>query len=133
MCIYIYICRERYITESLCYTAEINPNIVNQLYTSIKNFFNKENLKRLFTCSSQGRGFPSGSVVKNSPSNIGDKETWVQSLAWEDPLEKEMAIHSSLLACKIPWAEETGGLQSTVHGVVQCYTTEQLSSQGIPH
>ena len=39
-------------------------------------------------------------------------ETWVQSLGWEDPLEKEMATHSSILAWKIPWTEELGGLQS---------------------
>ena len=38
-------------------------------------------------------------------------ETWVQSLGWEDPLEKEMALHSSILAWKIPWTEEPGGLQ----------------------
>ena len=40
------------------------------------------------------------------------KEILVQSLGEEDPLEKEMAIHSRILAWKIPWAEETGGLQS---------------------
>ena len=40
------------------------------------------------------------------------QETQVQSLGWEDPLEKEMAIHSSILAWKIPWTEEPGGLQS---------------------
>ena len=40
-------------------------------------------------------------------------ETWVRSLGWEDPLEKEMATHSSTLAWKIPWTEECGGLQST--------------------
>ena len=39
-------------------------------------------------------------------------ETWVQSLGWEDPLEKEMAPHSSTLAWKIPWTEEPGRLQS---------------------
>ena len=39
-------------------------------------------------------------------------ETWVQSLGWEDPLEKEMAIHSSTVAWKIPWTEEPGRLQS---------------------
>ena len=39
-------------------------------------------------------------------------ETWVQSLGWEDPLEKEMATHSSILAWKIPWTKEPGGLQS---------------------
>ena len=41
------------------------------------------------------------------------RETWVRSLGWEDPLEKEMAIHSSILAWRIPWTEEPGGLQST--------------------
>ena len=38
------------------------------------------------------------------------RETWVRSLGWEDPLEKEMATHSSILAWKIPWTEEPGGL-----------------------
>ena len=41
------------------------------------------------------------------------QETWVQSLGWEDLLEKGVAIHSSILAWKIPWTEEPGGLQST--------------------
>jgi len=40
------------------------------------------------------------------------RETRVRSLGWEDPLEKEMATHSSILACRIPWAEELGGLHS---------------------
>ena len=40
------------------------------------------------------------------------RETWVQSLVWEDPLEKEMAIHSSTMAWKNPWTEEPGRLQS---------------------
>ena len=40
------------------------------------------------------------------------QKTWVQSLSWEDPLEKEMAIHSSTLAWKIPWTEKPGRLQS---------------------
>ena len=39
-------------------------------------------------------------------------ETRVRSLGWKDPLEKEMATYSSILAWKIPWAEESGGLQS---------------------
>ena len=43
--------------------------------------------------------------------------TQVQSLDWEDPLEKEMATHSSILAWEIPWTEEPGGLQ--VHGVTK--------------
>ena len=40
------------------------------------------------------------------------QETWVQSPGWEDPLEKGMATHSSILAWRIPWTEETGGLQA---------------------
>ena len=55
-------------------------------------------------------GFPVGSVVKNPPAM---QETWVRSLGQEDPLEKEMAIHSSIPAREIPWTEEPGGLQST--------------------
>ena len=39
-------------------------------------------------------------------------ETWVRSLGWEDPLEEEMANHSSILAWRILWTEELGGLQS---------------------
>ena len=53
-------------------------------------------------------GFPGGSEVEASACNAGD---WVQSLGWEDPLEKEMACHSSILAWRIPWTEEPGGLQ----------------------
>ena len=47
-------------------------------------------------------------MVKNLPII---QETCVQSLGWEDPLEKEMATHSSILAWKIPWIGEPGGLQ----------------------
>ena len=51
--------------------------------------------------------------VKNLPTMKETQETWVQSLGQEDPLEKEMATHSSILAWEIPWIEEPGGLQST--------------------
>ena len=47
-------------------------------------------------------------MVKNPPAVQELKETWVQSLGQEDPLEKEMATHSSILAWRIPWAEEPG-------------------------
>ena len=40
------------------------------------------------------------------------QDTWVRSVGWEDPLEEEMATHSRTLARKIPWTEESGGLQS---------------------
>ena len=48
--------------------------------------------------------------VKHLPAM---QETWVRSLGWEDPLEKEMTTYSSTLALKIPWMEEPGRLQST--------------------
>ena len=51
-------------------------------------------------------------MVKNLPVMQERQETWVQFLCWEDPLEKEMAIGSSILAKKIPWTEEPDGLQS---------------------
>ena len=57
-------------------------------------------------------GFPGGSVVKNLPAVQETQATRVGSLGQEDPLEKEMATHSSILAWEIPWTEETGGLQS---------------------
>ena len=50
-----------------------------------------------------------GSAVKNLPAM---QETWVPSLGWEDPLEEGMATHSSVLAWRIPWTEEPGGLHS---------------------
>ena len=55
-------------------------------------------------------------TVKNAT-----QETWVQSLGWEDSLEKVMATHSSVLAWRIPWAEEPGGLQS-MDGVTKSWT-----------
>ena len=48
-------------------------------------------------------------MVNNLPAM---QETWVLSPGWENPLEKEMIIHSSILAWRIPWTEESGGLQS---------------------
>ena len=59
--------------------------------------------------------------VKNPPAM---QETQVHFLGWEDSLEKKMATHSSILAWKIPWTEEPGGLQS--HGVAKSQT-EQLN------
>ena len=50
--------------------------------------------------------------VKNPPAIQETQKTWVQSLGWEDPLEKEMATHSSTLAWKIPWTKDPGRLQS---------------------
>ena len=53
------------------------------------------------------------------------QETWVQSLGWEDPLEEDMATHSSILAWRIPWTEEPVGLQSM--GLQRVNVTERLT------
>ena len=65
---------------------------------------------------------PVAQAVKNLPAM---QETWVQSLSWEDPLEKGMATHSSTLAWRIPCTEEPGGLQSLE--LQELDTTEQLT------
>ena len=57
-------------------------------------------------------------MVKNLPAK---QEMWVQFLGWEDPLEKEMAAHSIILAWEIPWTEEPCRLH-TVHGVEKSQT-----------
>ena len=54
------------------------------------------------------KGFPSGSDGKESARNAGDPD-FIRSLGWEDPLEKGMATHSSILTWRIPWAEELMG------------------------
>ena len=56
-------------------------------------------------------GFPSGSALKNLPAMQEPQETQARSLGQEDPLQKGTATHSSILAWKIPWTEEPGGLQ----------------------
>jgi len=53
------------------------------------------------------KAFPVAQKVKNLSAT---QETWVQFLGWEDPLEKGMTIHSSILVWRIPWTEEAGGL-----------------------
>ena len=62
-------------------------------------------------------------TIKNLPAMQG---TQVQSLSWEDPLEKKMAMHSNNLAWRIPWTEEPGRLHP-VHGVADSDTTEGLT------
>ena len=57
-------------------------------------------------------GFPSGSAVKNPIAMQKPQETWVRSQGQEDPLEKGMATHSSILAWRIPWTKEPSQLQS---------------------
>ena len=56
-------------------------------------------------------GFPEGAMIRICLSMQETQEMWVSSLGGEDPLEEEMATHSSILAWKIPWTEGSGGLQ----------------------
>ena len=64
-------------------------------------------------------------MVKNLPAN---QETQVQSLLWEDSLEKEMATHSGILAWEIPWTEEPGGYSPW--GRKELAMTEQITTLG---
>ena len=64
---------------------------------------------KLWSILGDGMGFPGGSEVKASACNAGDLGS---ILEWEDPLEKEKAAHSAILAWRIPWTEESGRLQS---------------------
>ena len=82
-------------------TTEITWNLNNNLYLIIY----KNNIMLLYYWASLV-----AQLVKNVPAV---QETWVRSLVWEDPLEKKMVTHSSILAWKISWTEEPGGLQST--------------------
>ena len=62
------------------------------------------------------KGFPGGSVVENAPAMQEPRETQVQFLGQEDPLEEGTATYSSILAWRAPWTER-GGWWATVHGV----------------
>ena len=55
---------------------------------------------------------PERGLPRRLRTRLPTKEMWLQSLAWEDPLEEGMTTHSSILAWRIPWTEEPGGLQS---------------------
>ena len=71
-----------------------------------------ENIQEIFTKET--------SLVAQTVQRLSTmRETWVRSLGWEDPLEKEMATHSSILAWRIPWTGEPDGLQSTGSQIVR--------------
>ena len=66
-------------------------------------------------------------MVKNPPAV---QETWIPSLGWEDPLEEDMATHSSILAWSI--SMDRGAWWATVHGITESDTVEQLNTAGWP-
>ena len=73
-------------------------------------------------------GSSSDSAVKNPPAMQEAQETWVKSLGWEDALEKGMAIHTSILAWRIPWTKEPDGLQSIGFQRIDAFELMDLSS-----
>ena len=83
-------------------------------------------IPRLGQSPGEGIGYPRqyswASLVSQTVKNpLAMQETWIRSLDWEDPLEKGMATHSSILAWRTPWTGEPGGLH-TVHGVTKSQT-----------
>ena len=75
-------------------------------------------------------GFSGGSVVENLPAMQETQETRVQSLGQEDPLKERMATYSSILAGKILWTEELGGLQSMRSQIVIRGRSQRTSRSG---
>ena len=93
-------------------SVRVTPTLDLQIQEANSCSAIKTMLVLLITFLNDLRGFPGGSAVKNHPAM---QETRVQSLDWEDPLEKEIATHSNILVWEISWTEEPGGLQSTDH------------------
>ena len=93
---YFLICRSNPLPLSLSFFFCLNPEFA---------------FATLLLVLFSGLGTPGGSVLKNTPVQES-QQMQVRSLGQENPLEEEMATHSSILAWKIPWTEETGGLQS---------------------
>ena len=99
---------EKAVTEGFWYTTETGDFRNDPVYVSAACFGDHS---EIIPCSTLDSSWASLMVhwVKNPPAM---QETQVQSLGWEDPPEKEMATRSSILAWRIPWTEEPGGLQS---------------------
>ena len=87
-----------------------NISLVLKFFMSTRNRKICKKSRDCFGYCTDGGFLGKAQQVKNPPAV---QETQVQSLGWEDPLEEGMATHSSLLAWRIPWTEEPGGLQST--------------------
>ena len=93
----------------LLYVYAIIPDLSEYYHLSFFFFFNYW-WSKSYSLSIDPSGFSGGSAVKNLPARQELQETQVQTLGQEDLLEKEMSTHSSVLAQRIPWTEEPGGL-----------------------
>ena len=92
-----------------------NPSIGNtavKKQTKNEISFSRQTVHVIISKLSCQCDFPDSASDKESACQCRRHETWVRSPGWEEPLEEEMATHSNILAWKIPWTEEPGGLQS---------------------
>ena len=80
-----------------------------------------------FSLDKSSPGLPGGSRGKETPAVQETQETWVRSPGREDPLEEGMATHSRVLAWRIPWTEEPGGLQS-LSGLAESARTDHAGT-----
>ena len=89
------------------------PAFLGQMYSALGHLSQAPGTREESMTTPPDRGGASqvALVVKNPPAPAGDREMWVRPLGREDPLEEGMATHSSILAWRIPWTEESGGLQ----------------------
>ena len=97
------------IISVICYHLQRTPHLAALIYF-FSWFCGVAGVHLLFSCQGSNHASLMPQMVKNLPAM---QETQVQSLDSEDPMEKGVAAHSSILAWKIPWKEEPGGLQST--------------------
>ena len=90
------------------YQVSLKPSLKRGARTKSLEIMRIQVPRNKIRCSTVFKGFPNASSAKNLPA----QQKWVWSLDQEDPLEKEMATHSNILAWEIPWTEEPGRLQS---------------------
>ena len=108
-------CFPNWQADSLPLSCQGNPSTgdtaVNK-QTKNEIFFCRQPVHVIISKLSCQCDFPGSASGKESACQCRRHETWVRSLGWEEPLEKEIATHSNILAWKLPWTEEPGGLQS---------------------
>ena len=97
----------RFVKKNKALSADLSTFKVLNFGSQICKIFKLNVSQEFIKGTDKLLGCPRGSIVKNPPPM---QETWVQSLEQEDSLEKGRATHSSILAWRIPWTEEPGGL-----------------------
>jgi len=101
---------ERATLSSFVYRSKFECRVSQLKFSCLHNSLRLSGIQDLVIHIGNNSRFPSGSVIKNLPAMQEMQETQVLSLSQEDPLEAGTATHSSVLAWRIPWREESGGL-----------------------